>query len=122
MIDDGETDWKVIAIAADDVYAEKLNDISDVETEIPGLINALREWFRIYKTAEGKERNQFALEERAENRVCFCCITIIKSLVMGLYQSFSFFLPILFAFLFIFFFFFLFIYIYLSGICSSYNC
>ncbi len=31
MIDDGELDWKVIAIRADDPLAEKLNDVEDVE-------------------------------------------------------------------------------------------
>jgi inorganic pyrophosphatase len=31
LIDDGETDWKVIAIAADDMMAPMLNDIADVE-------------------------------------------------------------------------------------------
>jgi inorganic pyrophosphatase len=31
MIDDGELDWKVIAIRADDPLAAKLNDVEDVE-------------------------------------------------------------------------------------------
>ncbi len=31
MIDDGELDWKVIAIAADDPKAASINDVEDVE-------------------------------------------------------------------------------------------
>lgn len=31
MIDDGELDWKVIAIRADDPIADKINDVEDVE-------------------------------------------------------------------------------------------
>ena len=31
MIDDGELDWKVICIRADDPMAAKLNDVEDVE-------------------------------------------------------------------------------------------
>ncbi len=31
MIDDGELDWKVIAISVDDPLADKLNDVEDVE-------------------------------------------------------------------------------------------
>lgn len=31
MIDDGELDWKVIAISLDDPKAEMVNDVADVE-------------------------------------------------------------------------------------------
>ena len=65
MIDDGETDWKVICIAADDPLAPQLNDIADVERVLPGYISCAREWLRMYKTVDGKPENQFGLEERA---------------------------------------------------------
>ena len=68
MIDDGETDWKVICISCDDPMASKLNDISDVEKELPGYTSAMREWLRLYKTVDGKPMNQFGLEERAVDR------------------------------------------------------
>ena len=44
MIDDGETDWKVICINADDPLASQLNDIDDVERVLPGYISVIREW------------------------------------------------------------------------------
>ena len=39
MIDDGELDWKVIAINSEDALASKLNDIGDVETHCPGVVS-----------------------------------------------------------------------------------
>lgn len=39
MIDDGELDWKVIAIHTADPLAKELNDISDVEAKLPGTVS-----------------------------------------------------------------------------------
>lgn len=68
MIDDGETDWKVVCIAADDPLASQLNDIDDVERVLPGYIAVMREWLRAYKTVDGKPLNTFALDEKAVGR------------------------------------------------------
>ena len=38
LIDDEETDWKLICIDVTDPLAEKLNDIEDVDTEMPGFL------------------------------------------------------------------------------------
>jgi inorganic pyrophosphatase len=65
MIDDGETDWKVICIAHDDPLAPKVHDISDVEQVLPGYIGVMREWLRKYKVIDGKPQNEFGLEEKA---------------------------------------------------------
>jgi inorganic pyrophosphatase len=62
MIDEGEIDWKMIAIAKDDPLAEKLNDISDVEDRV---ISGIREWFRWYKTPDDKPLNEFEFDEEA---------------------------------------------------------
>ena len=68
MIDDGETDWKVICIAADDPLASQLNDVDDVERVLPGYVSVMREWLRMYKTPDGKPMNTFGLEEKAMGR------------------------------------------------------
>lgn len=68
MIDDGELDWKVIAIRAADPLAEQLSDINDVEAKCPGVISGIREWFRWYKTPDGKPLNAFGYDERALDR------------------------------------------------------
>lgn len=60
LIDEGEADWKIIAIDVNDPLAAKLNDINDVETQLPGLLDATRDWFRIYKVPTGKPANIFA--------------------------------------------------------------
>jgi len=65
MIDDGELDWKVIAISKNDKLASELNDIADVEAKCPGVISGIREWFRWYKTPDGKPINAFGFEEKA---------------------------------------------------------
>ena len=59
MIDQGELDWKVIAIAAAHPLAAKLNDVEDVEREMPGELNRIMEWFRDYKIPDGKPANRF---------------------------------------------------------------
>jgi len=46
LLDEGETDWKVIVIDVSDPLANKVNDIDDVEKHCPGLLNATSEWFR----------------------------------------------------------------------------
>jgi len=61
MIDDGELDWKVVAIALDDPLAAEYNDIDDV----PETVKAgIREWFRWYKTPDDKPLNEFGFDEK----------------------------------------------------------
>jgi inorganic pyrophosphatase len=46
LLDEGETDWKVLVVDVQDPLASKLNDIEDVERHLPGLVRATNEWFR----------------------------------------------------------------------------
>merc|ERR1712086_876999 len=39
MIDDGELDWKMIAISAEDEFADKINDVDDIEEYYPGTVS-----------------------------------------------------------------------------------
>ncbi|KAK9475419.1 inorganic pyrophosphatase [Dipodascopsis tothii] len=68
LLDEGETDWKIIAIDVRDPLAPKLNDIEDVEKFLPGLLRATNEWFRIYKIPDGKPENQFAFSGECKNK------------------------------------------------------
>lgn len=87
LIDEGETDWKVIVVDVTDPLADRLNDIEDVERHLPGLIRATNEWFRydfivhitlfdciteddcrIYKIPDGKPENPFAFSGEAKNK------------------------------------------------------
>lgn len=67
LIDEGETDWKLMVIKADDPLAEKLNDIGDIESNMPGLLQATHDWFKIYKIPDGKPANNFAFEGKAKD-------------------------------------------------------
>jgi inorganic pyrophosphatase len=49
MIDQNETDWKIIGICNSDPLAFKLNDIDDVQKYIPGMLDAIKVWFQKYK-------------------------------------------------------------------------
>lgn len=66
LIDDGETDWKLIVIKADDPMASSLNDIEDVERHMPGLISHTHNWFKIYKIPDNKPPNEFAFDGKAK--------------------------------------------------------
>jgi len=68
LIDEGETDWKIIAIDVNDPLAAQLNDVGDIEKHCPGLLKATLEWFKIYKIPDGKPENKFAFNGEAKNR------------------------------------------------------
>ncbi|KAG1681902.1 Inorganic pyrophosphatase [Nymphon striatum] len=68
LIDEGETDWKVLAIDVNDPMADKLNDIKDIHTYMPGFLKASHEWFKIYKMPDGKPPNKFAFDGEPKNK------------------------------------------------------
>lgn len=68
LLDGGETDWKVIAMDVRDALAEQVNDIGDVEAYFPGLLDATRDFFRVYKIPDGEEPNEFALDGKFMNK------------------------------------------------------
>ncbi|OLY82600.1 Inorganic pyrophosphatase [Smittium mucronatum] len=68
MIDEGETDWKVIAIDVTDPLASSVNDVEDIQTYFPGLLKASVEWFKFYKVPDGKPENQFGFGGQAKDK------------------------------------------------------
>uniref|UniRef100_A0A7S1UHB8 inorganic diphosphatase n=1 Tax=Phaeomonas parva TaxID=124430 RepID=A0A7S1UHB8_9STRA len=64
MIDDGELDWKLIAINKADPMAAEIDDVSDLEAKMPGVVSGIREWFRWYKTPDDKPLNGFGFDEK----------------------------------------------------------
>jgi len=68
LIDEGETDWKILAIDVNDPLAPELNNVDDIEKHMPGFLAATVEWFRIYKIPDGKPPNVFAFNAEARNR------------------------------------------------------
>lgn len=68
LIDEGETDWKILAIDVNDEKAANINDIGDIETVMPGLLQATVNWFKIYKMPTGKPPNQFAFNSEPKDK------------------------------------------------------
>lgn len=67
LIDEGETDWKVLAIDVQDPLAEQVNNLEDMEKHFPGLLGATRHWFQDYKKPDGKPANEFTFGGKAKN-------------------------------------------------------
>jgi len=68
LIDEGEVDWKVLAVNVRNPLARDIDDNVDIENVLPGMENTIREWFRKYKTTDGKPMNTFGFEERLLNK------------------------------------------------------
>lgn len=69
LIDEGETDWKILAIDVNDPIATQLNDITDVERVLPGYLKSTVEWLKYYKVPTGKPENKFAFNAEAKGRL-----------------------------------------------------
>nr|DBA28856.1 TPA: hypothetical protein GDO54_009147 [Pyxicephalus adspersus] len=77
LLDEGEMDWKIIAINTDDPEADKFNDIEDVRKYKPGYLEATVEWLRSYKVPDGKPENQFGFNGEFKNQAF--AIDVIKN-------------------------------------------
>lgn len=59
LVDSGEADWKIICINTQDIHANEVNSPSDIDKLYPGKLAAIRSWFEVIKTFDGKPRNHF---------------------------------------------------------------
>ena len=51
LIDEGETDHKIIALRISDSRATWINDMNDLEEHIPGLTSKLIDWLKMPRTS-----------------------------------------------------------------------
>jgi len=65
MIDEGETDWKILAIDASHPLAEKLNTHADIPKEITDKVFT---FLRDYKIPDGNPPNTFAFNGELKDR------------------------------------------------------
>ncbi|KAM9329047.1 inorganic pyrophosphatase 2, mitochondrial [Gastrophryne carolinensis] len=77
LIDEGEMDWKIIAINKDDPEADKFNDIEDVRKHKPGYLEATVDWLKSYKVPDGKPENKFGFNGEFKSQAF--AVEVIKS-------------------------------------------
>jgi inorganic pyrophosphatase len=65
LIDDNETDWKMIAISDDDPLFNKIDNLNDLKQKMPGFLSATFTWFKKYKLPTKNKLNAFAFGEKA---------------------------------------------------------
>lgn len=68
LIDENETDWKILTINTNDPMASKVNNFQDVDLHFPGLLTATVEWFKTYKIPTGKPPNKFAFDGQIKDK------------------------------------------------------
>ena len=74
MIDEGETDWKIVCINVKDPLASRLNDIESVEKELPGVLDYYYTFLRDYKIPAGSKPNKFAFNGDIQRKNFACKI------------------------------------------------
>jgi 3'-phosphoadenosine 5'-phosphosulfate synthase len=57
LIDEGETDHKIIALRSTDAHFDKIHNMHDLEQYKPGTTARLIQWLKLYKTSDGKAEN-----------------------------------------------------------------
>jgi 3'-phosphoadenosine 5'-phosphosulfate synthase len=62
LIDEGETDHKILCISLSDPDASSIFTLADLERKKPQHLNNLRDWLKRYKTSDGKGENKLASE------------------------------------------------------------
>ena len=67
MIDEGEMDWKAIAIDVTDPLSSEISTIADLEEHMPGKVDSIVSWFKTYKMPDGKPMNEFAFDDQAKD-------------------------------------------------------
>ena len=62
MLDDGQTDWKVIVINAKEASSKNINNLDDLNIIFPNLLATIKEFFRVYKIPFGEPENRFGFD------------------------------------------------------------
>jgi len=62
LIDEGETDHKILCIATTDPLSHTVRTMDDLERAKPGTLDLLKNWLKRYKTTDGKPANSLASE------------------------------------------------------------
>jgi 3'-phosphoadenosine 5'-phosphosulfate synthase len=63
LIDEGETDHKIIVLRATDSHFDEIDSVADLERFHPGVTAKLVDWLKNYKTSDGKPVNRLKHDE-----------------------------------------------------------
>ena len=63
LIDEGETDHKIIVLRENDQHFDSIHSIADLEKVKPGVTALLLDWLKNYKTSDGKPVNRLKQDE-----------------------------------------------------------
>lgn len=67
-MEEWRTDWKIVAVDTSNILASRMDDISDVEDNLPGYLTTMLEWFRVYKIPEDGKENQIGMDGNIQGR------------------------------------------------------
>ena len=62
LLDSSETDWKIIAINAEEAKAKNISTMDDLNTVFPNLLETVKLFFTVYKVPSGNPENEFAFD------------------------------------------------------------
>jgi 3'-phosphoadenosine 5'-phosphosulfate synthase len=82
LIDEGETDHKILVLREDDPHFESIHSIEDLERYKPHTISKLVDWLKNYKTAEGKGQNTLTHEHPVS-------VEVAKGLIKEVHQFYQ---------------------------------
>jgi 3'-phosphoadenosine 5'-phosphosulfate synthase len=63
LIDEGETDHKIIVLRSDDPHFKSINTVRDLDKYYPHTVKRLVDWLKNYKTSDGKPQNKLTSDE-----------------------------------------------------------
>ena len=63
LIDEGETDHKIIVLRTEDPHFNSINSVRDLDQFYPGTTDRLVDWLKNYKTSDGKGVNRLKRDE-----------------------------------------------------------
>jgi len=69
LLDEDETDWKIIAINIKDDKSRMIKGIDDLEKYKPGITFTIIDFFKNYKIKDGKPQNTIAFNEKLQNKL-----------------------------------------------------
>merc|ERR1711871_137433 len=99
LIDEGETDHKIIVLRSDDPHFNQVHNMADLEKVKPGVKDRLVDWLLNYKTTDGKPQNQLSSMEPTTSEEAVSIINDVNKFYLDLIKpgstknTYGFYLP-----------------------------